>query len=189
MKFLQLLCILFFLFFSFSCKQNCATTENEIKALMKDKYKKKIIFPSNIEILVDSSIINFKELNNKSQSSNKNTIVHFFTADCDKCINELINIKTILDKNKNDTNVNYMFISSAPSKIYLLDAIKKIQFPYPIYYEKTYYSFKSLNKLELNDDLYNTMLVNRNQEVILFGAFYGNQKANRLYKEAIKCNL
>ena len=82
-----------------------------------------------------------------------------------------------------------MFIASAPTKLYVLDAIKKTGFPYPVHYEKQYYSFKNLNKLPLADELYNTMLLNANNEVLLFGAFYDNKKAERLFLKAIECEL
>lgn len=172
-----------------SCKHNCKSTETEIKSLMKEWYKKKIVFPPDMEFLVDSSFTNPYYLSNNSQLKKQNTIVHFFTADCDKCVNELKTIQTSLAASNEAANISYMFIASAPTKTYVLDAMSKIKFPYPIYYEKRYYSFKTLNKLPLQDDLYNTMLINKNQEVILFGAFYDNKKAERLYLEANKCGL
>jgi hypothetical protein len=46
-----------------------------------------------------------------------------------------------------------------------------------------------MNKLPLSEDVYNTMLLNTQQEVILFGAFYDNDKAKKLYSKAIECGL
>ena len=172
-----------------SCKDNCADTKKEIQSLMKDLYKKKISFPTDMQVLIDSSAINTKNTATGTSVLNKFTIVHFFTADCDKCVNELLKIQSSLNKVATDSSIDFMFIASAPTKIYVLDAIKKINFPYPIYYEKHYYSFKTMNKLPLSDDLYNTMLLNNKQEVILFGAFYDNKKAERLYLKAIECGL
>lgn len=172
-----------------SCNDDCANTQKEIQTLMKDWYKRKINFPTDMEILTDSSVINSKNEIAKISFSKKNTILHFFTADCDKCINELSRIQSFLNKEAKDTSFEYVFIASASTKIYVLDAIKKIKFSYPIYYEKQYYSFKTMNKLPLSDDLYNTMLLNNKQELILFGAFYDNKKAERLYFKTMECGL
>ncbi|MGC4128073.1 MAG: hypothetical protein QM564_00625 [Bergeyella sp.] len=171
------------LFFT-SCKNDCENNKEEIKTIMRDWYKKKIIFPQNMEVLKYNPTTN----NENQTILKKYTIVHFFTADCDKCINELLHIKSFLEKNPSK-NIDYIFIASAPTKIYVSDAIKKIKFPYPIYYEKQYYSFKTINKLPLSDNIFDTMLLNKNQEVILFGAFYDNEKAERLYSKTVECNL
>ncbi|WP_144282096.1 redoxin domain-containing protein [Chryseobacterium echinoideorum] len=170
-----------------SCKNKCENTEQEIKNMMKNWYRKKIIFPKDMEMLTNSPIIN----NNTSDFSHLKgyTIVHFFTADCDKCINELKAIKKSIQNLPEKSKINYIFIASAPTKIYVSEAIKKVNFPYPIYYEKEYYSFKTTNQLPVSNDLYNTMLLNDNQEVILFGAFYDNDKAKSFFSKIIECNL
>ena len=51
-----------------------------------------------------------------------------------------------MPKNK---DVDYIFIVSAPTKTYVFDAIKKLIFPYSIYYEQQYFSFKTINKFVL----------------------------------------
>ena len=93
------------------------------------------------------------------------------------------------NKTSKNRKINYVFIASAPTKVYVMDAIKKTKFPYPIYYEKEYYSFKTINGLPTKDDLYDTMILNSKQEVILFGAFYSNKKAKQLYENVIECSL
>lgn len=171
-----------------SCKNdNCENTQKEVKMIMGQLYKRKINFPANMKVLMDSSIIKEKI---PSQPKLKNyTIVHFFTADCDKCVNELKMIQKSLKNNLNNAKISYIFISSAPTPAYVTDAIKKTKFPYPIYYEKEYYSFKIMNALPISDNVYDTMLLNSNQEVILFGAFYDNEKARLLYSKVIECQL
>lgn len=188
MKFLRFLIFLIALFFA-SCKNKCEKMKIEIQSLMKDLYKKKINFPNEMELLNDTLNTNKNLSANRLNNSRNFTIVHFFTADCDKCINELLLIQKELEKIKDKSNVNFIFIASAPTKIYVLDAIKKTSFSYPIYYEKRYYSFKTLNNLSLSDNLYDTMLLNSKDEVILFGAFYDNTKAENLYLNAIECGL
>lgn len=176
------------LFSFFSCDKSCEKSENEIKKIMNVWYKRKIEFPKDVEILSLRGVHKNK-LIEEYISKEKYSIVHFFTADCDKCINELKMIQTSLKKNSISSNVNYIFIASAPTKIYVQDAIKKTNFEYPIFYEKEYYSFKILNKLSVSEEIYNTMLLNENQELILFGAFYDNDKAFGLYSKAINCGL
>lgn len=168
-----------------SCKNDCENTQIEVQTLMKKWYKKKISLPEEMKILKDNAI-EYKNDVDLSEPK-KYTILHFFTADCDKCVNELLMIKTALQNYPKNSKIDYVFIASAPTEIYVLDAIKKTKFPYPIYYEKEYYSFKMMNDLPLSDNLYDTMLLNENQEVLLFGAFYNNEKAKKLYSEVIKC--
>lgn len=183
LKFFLLCCFAFFI----SCKNDCENIQQETKKMMKGWYQKKIIFPSDLEKLINDSTTS----NKISALSNLKgyTIVHFFTADCDKCIYELNIIKKSLQNLPKNPNINFVFIASAPTKMYISDAIKKINFPYPIYYEREYYSFKTINKLPVSDDLYNTMILNNDSEVILFGAFYDNDKAKSLYSKIIECNL
>lgn len=171
-----------------SCNNvRCENTQKELHKMMGKWYKKKIVFPTDMQILagdisVERTFLNQPKLTNY-------TIVHFFTADCDKCVNELEMIQKSLNKTSKNRKINYVFIASAPTKVYVMDAIKKTKFPYPIYYEKEYYSFKTINGLPTKDDLYDTMILNSKQEVILFGAFYSNKKAKQLYENVIECSL
>lgn len=181
LSFLISLCILFL----FSCKENCAKKEAEIKTIMQTRYKKKINFPDNIEKLSYLKKSDTAKIENEIPILKKYTIVHFFTADCDKCVNELKLIVLSIKKNPIDKNADYIFIASAPTKKYVLDAIKETKFPYPIYY----YSFKKMNNLPITDEIYNTMILNKNQEVILFGGFYANEKAQKLFNNIVQCGL
>lgn len=178
--------LLSFLVLSVSCKNECENVQQEAKKMMKNWYKKKIVFPSDMEKLTNSTD-NYET--GDLSALKRYTIVHFFTADCDKCINELNEIKKSLQNIPENENISHVFIASAPTKIYVSDAIKKTNFPYPIYYESEYYSFKMMNMLPVSDDLYNTMLLNAKHEVLLFGAFYNNKKAETLYSKIIECNL
>lgn len=174
---------------STSCKNECDSTKSEIRGIMKTWYKKKIKFPSNMEVLNNSISPDYQNIEKVLTIKRNYTIVHFFTADCDKCINELKMIQSALKKMPENKDIDYIFIASAPIKDYVLDAIKKTDFSYPIYYEQQYFSFKTINKFVLLDDIYNTMLLDKNQNLILFGAFYDNNKAKRLYSKAIECGL
>lgn len=180
---------LYFLFFLglMSCRNECERTQIEIQSLMKDLYKNKITFPAEMEILNSQAVTNDSIV--KKQPPKKFTVVHFFTADCDKCVNELLMMQSFLKRIDHVANLDVMFIASAPTKVYVLDAIKETQFPYPVHYEKKYYSFKSMNKLPLEDDLFDTFLMNSKNEVIIFGAFYNNDKAENLFLKSIECGL
>ncbi|OJX33513.1 MAG: hypothetical protein BGO86_11970 [Chryseobacterium sp. 36-9] len=173
----------------FSCKQNCQKKEQEIKTIMKSWYKNKIIFPKNVELLSLKNLSSKSNSETKIPNLKKYTIVHFFTADCDKCVNELKLIISSIEKHSENNNIDYIFIASAPTNKYVIDAIKETKFPYPIYYEKEYYSFKKMNNLPINDEVYNTMILNQNQEVVLFGGFYANEKAQKLFNDVISCGL
>lgn len=182
--------ILFFISLAYlfvSCgSDKCLETQKEVQTVMRDFYKKRIRFPKEMETLNEAAK-KFKI--EQVRESNSFTIVHFFKADCDKCIKELSQIQTFLASKKEIQKVNYIFIASAPTKIYVLDAIKKIKFDYPVYYEKVYYSFKNINELPLEDELFNTMLLNENKEALLFGSFYNNTKAERLFYDTINCGV
>ncbi|MDV2446360.1 hypothetical protein CMU93_02465 [Elizabethkingia anophelis] len=188
MKILTLF-LLSFMFILSSCKNECDNTKSEIRGIMKAWYKKKIEFPSNMEILTNNLTSDHQNIEKALTTKRRYTIVHFFTADCDKCVNELKIIQSGLKNMPKNKDVDYIFIASAPTNTYVLDAIKKTNFPYPIYYEQQYFSFKTINKFVLLDDIYNTMLLDKNQNLILFGAFYDNDKAKRLYSKTIECRL
>jgi hypothetical protein len=183
---LVLITLILFSLSQLSCKNSCVKVNQEAQLLMKDLYLKKINFPDQMEKLKDETV-SFKQYNDSIDPS-KYTIVHFFTADCDKCVNELSKIQKALTSYSKDLDVNFFFIASAPTKIFVKEAINKIHFQYPIYYEKKYFGFKSMNNLPLEDDLYNTMLINNENKVVLFGAFYSNEKAQRLFKSIIECS-
>lgn len=172
-----------------SCYNRCEKTQKEIKSIMQNWYKKDIIFPTKMKKFLYQNSTHTVTSSLSQPTLHKYTIVHFFTADCDKCIHELEMIQTFLKSNSFNKSINYVFIASAPTPIYIENAIKETEFPYPIFYEKEYFSFKRINDLPIYDNVFNTMLLNGKNQVILFGAFYNNQKAKNLYKNAIDCNL
>lgn len=154
---------------------------------MGDLYKKEIRFPSEVELLnksgVDSS--NWSAINTKEPVY---YIVHFFMSDCDKCVNELLAIQEFIKKHNDSSNLKYIFITSGPTRKYAQEAVDKSGFTMPVYYEKTYFSFKKMNNLPLADRLYNTMLLKDNK-VILFGEIFQNKKAEDLFFNAVNtCN-
>ncbi|RWY55653.1 hypothetical protein [Mucilaginibacter gilvus] len=113
-------------------------------------------------------------------------VVHFFTADCDECINELNKIQRFIAKN-HLPNTKYLFIASGPTQIYVLNAIKKINFKYDVYFEKEYYSFKNINHFTLSDRVFDTLLINSQSELLLAGALFDDDFTKGLYLETINC--
>lgn len=163
------------------CKEKCP--DAKFRDIMGSFYKKEIRFPSEIELLnkngTDSAF--WSTINTQAPGY---YILHFFMSDCDKCVNELLDIQKFMEVHKSASNVNYVFITSGPTKKYAQEAIEKAGFEMPVYYEKVYFSFKKLNNLPLADKLYNTMLINKNK-VILFGEIFQNKKAEKLFFNAI----
>ncbi|MEJ7820679.1 MAG: hypothetical protein WKF85_00080 [Chitinophagaceae bacterium] len=167
-----------------SCfKEECP--EQKIKELMGGWYKRKIVFPLAIELLnkIGGDSTYWHQLNLKEPSY---FIVHFFMADCDKCVNELLNIQNFIQKHERDKNVKYIFIASGPTKIFVQEAIQKSKFILPVYYEQQYFSFKKINNLPIADRLYNTMLLDHEQGVILFGELFQNKEAEKLFYNTIR---
>lgn len=114
-----------------SCKNECDSTRSEIRGIMKTWYKKRVEFPSNMEILTNSLTSDHQNIEKALTTKKSYTIVHFFTADCDKCVNELKMIQSGLKNMPENKDVDYIFIASAPTKTYVLDAIKKLTFLTP----------------------------------------------------------
>jgi hypothetical protein len=169
-----------------SCNKNCS--EEKLKSLMGSWYKKKILFPSEMEV-INNSAIDPARLNHPDPKEQSFSIIHFFMADCDKCVNELLSIQKFIQKHKSSANVKYVFIAAGPTKIYARDAVLNSGFALPVYYEKEYFSFKKLNHLPLADNLYNTMLLDNKNEVMLFGELFQNDMAEKLFYNTINsCN-
>jgi len=146
-----------------------------------------LVYPNDLKLLnadfLDTSSATYSPYNTKGKFS----IVHFFTSDCDKCIEELKMIKSYIDRHPISKKLQYIFISSGPTDQYASDAIKTISFNYPVYYEAKYYSFLDLNKLSKVDKLYHTMLVDDQNRLLLFGSLFDNSKAEFYYTQIINC--
>jgi hypothetical protein len=165
-----------------SCRHDCA--KDNLRQMMGDWYKKKISFPEKVELLGTAQGM---EKDKIVLSGASYYIVHFFMADCDKCINELLSIQKLVGRHKDETDVRYLFIASGPTQLYAKEAVEKSGFTLPVYYEKEYFSFKKKNGLPLADRLYNTMLLNSRHEVLAFGEMFQNKQAEALFYKTINC--
>lgn len=178
MKYISFLLI----FFITSCKVESPTSK--IKTLMGKQYLETIKFPEKLEVL---NGLNKGQTTEGIKVKSKFYLLHFFTADCDRCIEELKIAQNFINKNPRN-NLEYIFLSSAPSKYFAQQAIEKLNFQPTVYFEKEYWAFKRLNELPLDNKNYDTMLINKNNQVILFGAFYNNPEASKLLKEYLDEN-
>lgn len=183
MKLSYIACIAFTCFL-FGCRTDCSY--DNVKQIMGTWYKQKIQFPDNIH-LINKNTTPTGDTNHIVLKDSKYYVIHFFTADCDECINALLMAQKFISKHKDVCNVKYIFIASGPTAYYAENAIHKAGFSYPVYFEKDYYSFKKKNALPVSDKMYDTMLVNEQGEVLLFGGFFLNEKAEKLFSDIVKC--
>lgn len=175
------LLVIFFIVFSLSgCK---IEPKQEMKNLMGKWYMKDVLFPQKIK-LINKDNAGDQHTDLISLDTNKYYVLHFFTADCDKCLNEVKMAQEFIEKNK-DINVQYFFIASGPTDLYVSMAVNEAKFKYPVFYEYEYFSFKHLNGFPENDKLYNTMLLNGKHKLLFFGGFFTNPKATALLKRLI----
>lgn len=168
-----------------ACDSTCPL--KEAQNLMGNWYLKPLIFPDGLRLLNQRLTEKGNNFDIKKGHHNK-FILHYFLADCDKCVNELAAIQAYLGQNKEKYNdVSFVFVATGPVDNYVKDAIQKLHFSYPVYFERDYQSFKLINKLPLDDKLYDTMLVDEKNQLLIFGAFYNNLKAEKLYTGILNC--
>lgn len=170
-----------------SCEPSCS--ENTAKKLMGDWYKKKILFDKNMK-LINKGKVDPKYAFDISAPGRQFYVLHYFMADCDKCVYGLSHAREYIKKSEQEhPNLQYAFIASGPTSAYVEDAVAKLNFQFPVYFDSTYMGFKKANHFPEGDDVYNTMLLNNKNEVELFGAYYDNSKAASLFSEIVNCPL
>lgn len=170
--------------FFMSCRQECHL--GEVKKMMRNFYGRKVEFPDSL-LLLNPDAAGDAAFRPLAEKENMFFIVHFFTADCDKCVNELIKADKYLESHSLAREADIIFIASAPTTIFVKEAIKKSGLKYPVYFEKKYFSFLNLNHLPLDDHLYRTMLLDGNKKLLLFGCLFDNKLADQLYRKIINC--
>lgn len=174
-----------FFFFLLTCFVSCSNnTEKKLKKLMGEWYNKEILFPQNTRLVNTSQVPSQQNSNHINLDSGSYYIIHFFTADCDKCI-EQIKIAQSFIRSHDQLKIKYIFIASAPTDVYVTQATKLAGFTQPVYFEPEYYSFKNLNKFPEEDKSYDTMLINGKGRLIFFGGFFTNTKAQDMLQEIV----
>lgn len=151
-------------------------------------YKKKILFSKHWQ-LINKDLVDPKYAFDIYAPDKKYYVLHYFMADCDKCVYELLQAREFIKKTeKEHSDLKYVFIATGPINKYIMEAISKAKFQFPVYFENNFMGFSYGNHFPPGDDTYNTMLLNGKNEVLLFGSYYGNKKAEALYSDIINCN-
>jgi len=156
------------------------------KATMGSWYDKKISLPEQVEYL-NPYLVSKKDVVNYGKLSDKNTfyVIHYFDAGCDKCVGDLKNAQAKIKSLYQDKRVKFLFIADAPNNYFAKKAIGSIHFQYPVYYEKRPNSLHLKNHFPIGDPLYNTFLMDDKSQLLLFGAVFDNQLAEKFYQELI----
>jgi hypothetical protein len=163
-------------------------SEKQLQEVMGSRFRNKIEIPERIELVNPQSQASATSLAGNT-GNDRYKIIHFFTADCEKCVEELTKAQVFINTKGKLDKLDYYFIASGPTVTYVRDAIEKSGFSKPVYFEKKYFSFKLLNQLPIDSNQYNTMLLNSRNELLLFGAFFDNEKAQEFLYKTIKQHI
>ena len=164
----------------------CAkSVDEQAKQLMGALYKSPLKIPKDLVLLNPGTIKNENQIDLTNDQFTQFYVVHYFEADCDKCINELRKAQEFILKDKELPNTKFIFIADSPTAIFAKNAISKLSFQFPVYYEKDYAKYKKINSFPLGNSLYNTVLLNSKHQLLLMGSLFNNEKAEALYKEII----
>jgi hypothetical protein len=169
-----------------SCQSSCSN--DTAKKLMGDWYKKKILFNKNTR-LINNEQVEPRYAFDIYAPGAAFYVLHYFQADCDKCIYGLRQASDYINKTEKDhPGLRYAFIASGPTYVYAQEAVAKLNFRFPVYFDSIYQGFPKINHFPEGDVLYHTMLLNNKNEVELFGGYYSNPKAAELFSEIINCH-
>ncbi|WP_026968172.1 hypothetical protein [Algoriphagus terrigena] len=161
-------------------KSDCIDPEK----LMGDWYKQKINFENYQK--VNSTFYNgteFIDLSNLESSNYEYFLVHYFDANCDKCVNELTKVEKY--KELSSESLGFILIANAHTEIYIQEAVERKKFALPVFYDENFQNFKRINNFPLDDFGFNTFLMNKNGELILFGTPFENEKAIAAFNSII----
>jgi hypothetical protein len=180
MKTHRSLCLLAIILSLCSCGKECA--EKVAEDIMGKWHHQQVKFPEKLELLNENKIADGFKVNIDSLANGADFyIIHYFDANCDKCVHELSMAQQFIESHPARGNVKYIFIADGTHKTWAQQAIDSLHFRYPVYFEKVYTEFKKINKFPLNSSVHNTSLMNNKNELLLLGAFFNNEKAEDLY--------
>jgi hypothetical protein len=169
-----------------SCQSSCSNST--AKKIMGNLYEKKILFNKNMR-LINKDRVDPKYAFDVYAPGASFYVLHYFQAECDKCIYALQQAGDYIKKTaKNHPDLRYAFIASAPTKVYAEEAVAKLNFQFPVYFDSVYQGFPKINHFPAEDIQYHTMLLNNKNEVELFGGYYSNPKAADLFSEILNCH-
>ncbi len=170
-----------------SCNRDCS--RETAARMMGDKFRQHLVFGQNWPVINAPFVLPDNSFDFK-RPRKKFYFLHYFSADCDKCINNLLLARQFIkEKRSRFPNVDFVFVASGYNDTFIREAVAKTNFEYPIYFEKEYLRFKTSNKIPIdNEELYNNMLINDKDELLLFGSLYDNPKAESMFDDITNCS-
>lgn len=169
-----------------SCQSSCSN--KNAKKLMGSWYQKKVQFDKTTR-LINKDKIDPQYTFDIYAPGAPFYVLHYFQADCGECIIGLQQAKDYIKKTEKDhPGLKYVFIGNGPTPVYAREAVAKLNFQFPVYFDSVYHGFQKLNHFPEDDILYRTMLLNSKNEVELFGGYYSNPKAAGMFSEIINCH-
>lgn len=184
---LSIYLVVFFFCILSSCNQEVPC--DDVKKLMGDWYKKELSFNDLKKISIYNKLDTLSfDLHNRNLEE-KYYMVHYFDANCDQCIKELEKIQKFMESHSMYKNLEYIFIANAVSEVYLVEAMEELDIKFPIYFDEEYKGYKQKNGFPLEENIFNTLLINHKAEILLFGAPFDNATAEIFYLQVINgCN-
>lgn len=165
------------------------SVEERTKEIMGELYKKNIKIPADLVLLNPEAVDREYKISLQKESNTNYYVVHYFEADCEKCINELRKAQDFILKTKDMLpETKFIFIADSPTEIFAKKAIEDLKFQFPVFYEKDYAKYKKINSFPIGNSTYNTALLNEKHQLLLLGSLFNNEKAESLYKDIITQN-
>ena len=119
-----------------SCQSSCSN--KTAKKIMGSWYEKKILFDTSTHLINKDKVAPQYAFDIYAPSA-AFYVLHYFQADCSECIHGLQQAKDYIKKTeKVHPNLRYAFIASGPTNVYVQEAITKLNFPFPVYFDSIY---------------------------------------------------
>lgn len=156
------------------------------KELMQERYMQQIRFTNKMSLAKPHGKFQFPAcFSTPWDTSSKYKVIHYIDADCSSCREELLLIQKKILQFCPKNAVKFVIVSSSLTSSAIEHLMDKNRLQIPIYYDIGYRTFKKINQLPIDDYLYNTMLVSKHNKVVLFGSFFHNEEAEKLFFKII----
>jgi len=175
--------ILFALLFLFSCSaSNTDWSEMTTKDIIKSLSGQKVNIPIDLLIVNEDELVVFDSLN---LYESKLKIFSLISGDCEKCINNINLWKKIEQELNPRRNVKiYFVILTTDPEFFIERYLPMINTSSSILIDKEYNFLKINNFPPYNR--FQTFLLNDNNEIVLIGDPFYNEKSLKLYVNTIK---
>jgi len=179
--FLLLLCFLvtqLWLFDSLVNKKEDALAIERFESLYLKKLPKNINFP---EFLIDAKTGEKVEMSTILEGKVK--LLNFMNTGCYKCIENLPDWDVYVNEYKDQDSLEFVFIALAPTRKYLkYMLIRQKELHFRVFYD----SLNSIGKLNKITEIHATMLLDKNNNVVLGGSPILHKRLMTLYFEKIQ---